>query len=70
MSAKGFRIAFSFAGGKRDFVKEVANVLVTRFGEAAVLYDKYHEAEFAPPRLGRYLPKLYQIGATSTRPSF
>ena len=69
MSAKRFRIAFSFEGEKRDFVKEVANVLVTRFGKAAVLYDKYHEAEFARARLGRYLPKLYQIGATSTCPS-
>lgn len=59
MSAKRFRIAFSFAGEKRDFVAEVANILAKRFGEDAILYDKFHEAEFARARLGRYLPKLY-----------
>src|SRR5258706_3329164 len=59
MSTKRFRIAFSFAGEKRDFVAEVANILAKRFGEDAILYDKFHEAEFARARLGRYLPKLY-----------
>src|SRR5215211_4539484 len=54
-----FRIAFSFAGEKRDFVKEVAAILAQRFGESEILYDKYHEAEFSRARLGRYLPKLY-----------
>ena len=47
MSAKRFRIAFSFAGEKRDYVAQVAAILAKRFGEAAILYDKYHEAEFA-----------------------
>jgi tetratricopeptide (TPR) repeat protein len=56
---KRFRIAFSFAGEKRDYVKEVAAILARRFGETAILYDKYHEAEFSRARLGRYLPKLY-----------
>jgi hypothetical protein len=59
MSAKRFRIAFSFAGEKRDFVAEVAAILAGRFSEEKILYDKYHEAEFARARLGRYLPKLY-----------
>lgn len=59
LSAKRFRIAFSFAGEKRDFVADVAAILVQNFGKAAILYDKYHEAEFARTRLGRYLPKLY-----------
>ncbi|WP_395753770.1 FxSxx-COOH system tetratricopeptide repeat protein [Prosthecobacter sp.] len=59
MSLKRFRIAFSFAGEKREFVKEVAEVLAGRFGEAAILYDKYHEAEFARNDLSIYLPKLY-----------
>ncbi|MGI8425117.1 MAG: hypothetical protein ACR2M4_00655 [Actinomycetota bacterium] len=59
MSAKRFRIADSFAGEKRDYVAHVAAILAKRFGEAAILYDKYHEAEFARARLGRYLPKLY-----------
>ncbi|HQR35935.1 MAG TPA: tetratricopeptide repeat protein [Blastocatellia bacterium] len=59
MSEKRFRIAFSFAGEKRDFVAEVAAILAVRFGEDAILYDKFHEAEFARHDLGIYLPKLY-----------
>jgi tetratricopeptide (TPR) repeat protein len=59
MSGKRFRIAFSFAGEKRAFVAEVAAILAARFGEAAILYDKYHEAEFARRNLGIYLPELY-----------
>lgn len=59
MSAKRFRIAFSFAGEKRAFVKEVAAILALKFGEENILYDKYHEAEFARYDLGMYLPQLY-----------
>ncbi|HEY0173896.1 MAG TPA: tetratricopeptide repeat protein [Pyrinomonadaceae bacterium] len=59
MPTKRFRIAFSFAGEKRDFVAQVAAILARQLGEAAILYDKYYEAEFARARLGRYLPKLY-----------
>ena len=33
MSAKRFRVAFSFAGEKRDFVEQVADILSERFGE-------------------------------------
>ncbi|MBV9926428.1 MAG: tetratricopeptide repeat protein [Acidobacteria bacterium] len=54
-----FRIALSFAGEKRDFVEQVATILAERFGEEAILYDKFYVAEFARARLGRYLPKLY-----------
>jgi tetratricopeptide (TPR) repeat protein len=54
-----FRVAFSFAGEQRSFVAAVARILAERFGEAAVLYDKYHEAEFARRDLGIYLPELY-----------
>ena len=54
-----FRVAFSFAGEKREFVAKVARLLAERFGESAVLYDKYHEAEFARRDLGIYLPELY-----------
>ena len=59
MSAKRFLIAFSFAGEKRDYVAQVAAILAKRFGELAILYDKYHEAEFARRNLGIYLPELY-----------
>jgi hypothetical protein len=60
MSAKRFRIAFSFAGEKRDFVAEVAAILATQFGEAAILYDKYHQPEFSRSDLAFYLPDLYE----------
>src|SRR5262249_9094009 len=46
MSAKRFRIAFSFAGEKRSFVARVAAILAQRFTESKILYDQYHEAEF------------------------
>src|SRR5215213_638301 len=59
MDSKRFRIAFSFAGEKRDFVAQVAAILAERFGDDAILYDKYHEAEFAQHDLGIRLPKLY-----------
>jgi len=57
--SKRFKIAFSFAGEKRDFVEKVAELLAKRFGEAAILYDKYHEAEFARNDRAIYLPNLY-----------
>lgn len=38
---------------------EVADILAKQFGETAILYDKYHEAEFARWNLGTYLPRLY-----------
>lgn len=59
VSTKRFRIAFSFAGEKRDFVRQVADLLAVRFGREKILYDKYHEAEFAVFDLGIKLPKLY-----------
>lgn len=59
MSTKRFHIALSFAGEKRDFVKQVADLLAAKFGQENILYDKYHEAEFARYDLGIYLPKLY-----------
>ncbi|MGF1537923.1 MAG: AAA family ATPase [Elainellaceae cyanobacterium] len=59
MSNKRFRIAFSFAGETRDFVEKVAAILAETFGEEKILYDKYHEAEFARDDLGIYLPMLY-----------
>ena len=60
MSPKRFRIAFSFASEKRDFVAQVAATLATRFGESVILYDKYHRAEFSRSDLAFYLPKLYE----------
>jgi len=60
MSDKRFRIAFSFAGEKRDFVAEVAVLLAKQFGADAILYDKFHSAEFSRSDLAFYLPDLYR----------
>jgi hypothetical protein len=57
--SKRFRIAFSFSGDKREFVAEIAGILARRFGKDNLLYDKYHEAEFAHPDLALHLPALY-----------
>ncbi|MET0624639.1 MAG: tetratricopeptide repeat protein [Pyrinomonadaceae bacterium] len=59
-TTKRFRIALSFAGEKRDFVEQVAALLARQLGEAAILYDKYHEAEFSRSDLAFYLPDLYE----------
>jgi tetratricopeptide (TPR) repeat protein len=56
---KRFRIAFSFAGEKRGFVQEVAELLAECLGKEKILYDKFYEAEFAVFNLGIKLPKLY-----------
>jgi tetratricopeptide (TPR) repeat protein len=58
-AAKRFRVALSFAGEKREFVAQVARILADRFGDAAILYDKFHEAEFAVFDQGIRLAKLY-----------
>lgn len=59
MSTKRFRVAFSFAGEKRDFVAQIAALLANRFGEDKILYDKYYEAKFAKAGLAFSLPELY-----------
>ena len=59
MSAKRFRIAFSFAGERREFVAQVAAILAKKFGEDKILYGKYHEAEFANWKLGLLLQEHY-----------
>jgi len=63
MSSKRFRIAFSFAGEKRDFVSKVAALLAKKFGKDKILYDKYHNAEFSRSDLAFYLPDLYEKDA-------
>lgn len=58
--AKRFRVAISFAGEKRHFVKELAEILAFRLGRESILYDKFLEAELARSDLASYLPKLYK----------
>jgi hypothetical protein len=63
VGSKRFRIAFSFAGEKRDFVLNVATILAQLFGEDAILYDKFHKAEFSRSDLAFYLTDLYKKNA-------
>src|SRR5438270_7521456 len=60
MEPKRFRIAFSYAGEKRDFVEKVAAVLARQFGKERILYDKFHRGEFSRGDLAFYLPDLYE----------
>ncbi len=54
-----FRIALSFAGERRVFVEKVANYLAASVERKRVLYDRYHEAEFARANLDTHLQELY-----------
>lgn len=63
VSTKRFRIALSFTGEHREFVRQVANILAERFGEGKILYDEFHRAEFARGDLAITLPRLYRDDA-------
>lgn len=56
---KRFLIALSFPGEYREFVEKVAHLLGEDLGRQRVLYDKFHEAEFARPNLDVHLQTLY-----------
>jgi hypothetical protein len=62
-SVRRFRVALSFAGEKRYFVDQAARILARHFDEEKILYDKFHEAEFARSDLGTYLPDLYNANS-------
>lgn len=55
-----FRIALSFPGPHRPFVERVAENLLNAVSKDGILFDKWHRAEFARPRLNVYLPELYR----------
>jgi hypothetical protein len=54
-----FAIALSFPGEARDRVAAIARYLAEHLGRDRVLYDQFHEAEFARPNLDVYLQDLY-----------
>lgn len=60
MSTNRFRVAFSFAGEKREYVAKVAEVLAKKFDEERILFDRFHRAEFARDDLVAHLTKLYR----------
>ena len=57
---KRFKVALSFPGEHRDYIKQVAEHLVNALGESAVFYDKNFEHELARPRLVTYLMDIYK----------
>ena len=56
---KRFAVAFSFAGETRERVGPIADRVAGDLTRARILYDKFHEAEFAIPDLDTYLQRLY-----------
>ena len=57
---KRFKMALSFAGTRRAFVKEVVTVLVDKFGRDKIYYDKHFEHELASADLDTFLQRIYQ----------
>jgi hypothetical protein len=60
MDSRRFTVALSFPSEHRDFVSRVADCLAEKLSKPRILYDKYHEAEFARPNLDVHLPNLYR----------
>ena len=56
---KRFAVALSFPGEYRGEVQAISEQLEKVVGKEHILYDKYHEAEFARPDLDVYLQSLY-----------
>jgi len=55
-----FKIAVSFAGEHRNYIENTVNELLERgFTKNVILYDMFHEAEFARPNLDIHLYNLY-----------
>ena len=61
MSTKRFQVALSFPGEKRDFVRQVADLLAAALGKDSILYDEYLTAELARPNLDVHLGNLYRF---------
>ena len=59
-TSRRFTVAFSYAGEDRARVAPVAEAMAQRFGKERVLYDRFHQAEFARANLDVYLPPLYR----------
>ena len=58
-----FRVALSFPGEQRSYIEKVAALLECVHGRDKILYDRFHEAEFARPDLDVYLPNLYRTSS-------
>ncbi|HWB05285.1 MAG TPA: tetratricopeptide repeat protein [Verrucomicrobiales bacterium] len=68
--ARRFRVALSFPGAKREFVRKVAEELAENLGRERVFYDNWHRAELAQPDLDVLLSDLYYRDAELIVPFF
>lgn len=57
--ARRFRVALTFNGKRRAYVKNVAAALASRLDRSLILFDDFHRAEWARSDLGAILPQLY-----------
>jgi tetratricopeptide (TPR) repeat protein len=67
---KRFRVALSFPGTRREFVKAVAEGLAERLGREKVFYDNWYKAELARPDLDLVIGDIYYKEAELTVPFF
>lgn len=59
-SERRFKVSLSFSGKKRKIIEKIAKGLSNRISKDKLLYDKYHEIEFAKPGLRNDLQKCYK----------
>lgn len=59
LESRRFKVALSFPGEKRDYVKEVVDYLTAEFGDEAIFYDEFYSAELARPNLDTLLQAVY-----------
>jgi len=57
---KRFLVSFSFAGEKRNYVKQVAESLRLSISKDKIFYDNYYASELARPNLDTYLCNIYK----------
>ncbi len=57
---KRFKVALSFPGEHRDYIKEVADHLAYEYGKPNVFYDNFHKDELARNNLDIYLLNIYK----------
>lgn len=57
---KRFKVALSFAGERREFIKKVVTELVGKFGKEKIYYDENFEHELASADLDTVLQRFYQ----------
>src|SRR5579872_3942796 len=60
MADKRFKVALSFPGEHRAYIKEVAEHLSFALGKDNVFYDDYYKDELARPNLDDYLTNIYK----------